>query len=161
MRTQLPLAVLKLKLIQTPNNFNRLLSIRSQMWFSCLISVRCHSSPNVKHSVKLHWLGSSSLLSTVGLLACSSNPHSEIGSVAYIYLVCPWVICIFDITRTNWSHVWLSGSDHALSFPGRLCAYNSLAFLICMCFTINYTMMKLPKFSPLMKKKSYSSTRST
>jgi hypothetical protein len=30
---------------------------------------------------------------------------------------------------------------------------NSLAFLICMCFTINYTMMKLPKFSPLMKKK--------
>ena len=85
MRTQLPLAVLKLKLIQTPNNFNRLLSIRSQMWFSCLISVRCHSSPNVKHSVKLHWLGSSSLLSTVGLLACSSNPHSEIGSVAYYH----------------------------------------------------------------------------
>ena len=72
-----------------------------------------------------------------------------------------WVICIFDITRTNLSllsHVWSSGSDQALSFPGRLCAY-TLYCLLDLCFTINYTVMKLPKFSPTpwWKKKSYSS----
>ena len=77
---------------------------------TCSLSV---ISPNVKHSVKLHWLGSSfSAMLTVGPLARSSNPRSEIGSASHYHQIYEQRIWSLDpltpyIPSTHWLFVSL------------------------------------------------------
>lgn len=162
--------------LSSQTSFN---SGESRAWYLFAVS---HSSPKVKHSVKLHLLGSSSsALLTIEPLARSSNPRSEILVSHYyqtyeqnvfgvwlsdsIYSACPWVICIFWYYENQFEHVWLSGSDH----PSYLSQEGCVLTPLLPSWSVFYHKLHDDETSevqphPLMKKKkrkSYSSTRST
>jgi hypothetical protein len=71
----------------------------------------------------------------------------------YSRLSMGYTICIFDITRTNLSHVWLSGSDQALPFPGRLCAYTFSCLLDLSGYTIRIRWWNFRSSAPPLDEK--------